>query len=286
MRHSQGGFTIIETMIYLAIAGITFAASIGFLTQRQRSNQFNQSVRELESSINDISNNTSTGVYPFIDGVECQLDPMGEIQFVAKSGAKPGENNVCMFVGTAVQLVSSDISGPDSDYYVHTLVGKKNISGPSNFANATPVVLHQPARISEIGSIPPALSIPWDTTIKKAYYTDSATNTLTDIYGIGYIYSNFGSNTTSTSNKSGSADVALYALVPPSPPAEKSITDFINEIDFKSSPGAAARYVPVRGLITICLVGADESKQAMIELGGLNNSLGARSNYQVSAGCL
>lgn len=290
MIRSKSGFTIVETMIFLAISGVTFVMAVTILGNQQRKTQFDQSVTYMESTMNDISNDTSTGVFPEISGVRCTTSGgAGDIQFRDDPTANPGENNECVFVGNVVQLFDANES--DEKYFVHTLVGKNDPTSNS-FSDTDPVPLYSTNLIAgdsnfgESGTV--EFSLPWGTTIKRAFYKDSTNNTIY-VRGVAYVYSNFGSKILDKTFTSGSASVGLYAAVASSNPqimtnSVLSKSDFRDSISSQATSGNPTIYVAVPDKISICLEGVD-GKKAMVDIGSESGTVSARTNFDVAAEC-
>ncbi|HSX44369.1 MAG TPA: hypothetical protein VLE69_03715, partial [Candidatus Saccharimonadales bacterium] len=59
----SGGFTIVETMIVLAVTGFMFFSAMLFISGQQAKTEFTQAAHETEAKINDVLNDVSTGVY-------------------------------------------------------------------------------------------------------------------------------------------------------------------------------------------------------------------------------
>ncbi len=294
MIESKNGFTIVETMIFLAITGAAFFMAVTILGSQQRSTQFSQAVSDFESSLNDISNDTETGVFTDIRNVKCNASSKnntGVITFTVVEDTEPGENNDCIFVGSVVQLV--DNKSDDSDYTVHTLVGINN-SNARNFIETRPIPLHSDSdSISGLGAADfgdagtKNLSLPWGAKITKAYYEDPVTNIPIYIRGIAYVYSNFGNRITEKDFTSGSASVGLYTVEAPANAEDitnsiKSIADFRKSIN-SQIPGDSI-YKSVKEKVTICLEGVG-GRKSMMEVGSESGSIAARSNYDVSEVC-
>jgi hypothetical protein len=287
MITSKNGFTIVETMIFLAISGVTFLMAVTVLGNQQRTTQFNQSVNEFESNLNDIANDTATGVFPDLQDVECRVSAADSISFNQSPGTKPGENNKCVFVGKVVQLLNSDIAGIDPNYYVYTLIGINDTSA-TNFLQTKPVPLHDSigGGTANFNNSVESLKIPYDTRIKRAYYKEGSQTNF--VRGLAYVYSNFGNRLSNDSFTSGAASVGLYAVEANNPTAESSATmtvaDFINSIDTQSVSSDPSNYRSLDTVITICLVSSDD-RLSMIEVGSKSGAVTARSNFDISQEC-
>lgn len=120
------GFTIVETLIVLAVTGGLFAAVAVTLSGRQNRTQFEQSIQEIKSQIEHTINEVATGFYPNMNNFTCTAGASGPI--ISSVATNQGENTGCVFLGKAVQF---DIAGTDPEQFkVYTLAGlQRNSSG-------------------------------------------------------------------------------------------------------------------------------------------------------------
>ncbi len=283
------GFTIIETLVYLAVAGLLFLVTIFYLGGKQRSTQFRQGVREFESTLNDVANDTSTGVFPSFTDIVCSVQAGTSIAFREltvtekdpNDPVRPGENNECIFVGNVVQLTNEEADKSAASYFVHTLVGQNNVSiGSNSFQTTIPKPLYE----RNVVDATDEKIIPWGVVITKAYAQSSTDSTSrTAINGIGYLYSSFGDSLATGSNiKTGVASVSLYVREDSS---KLSLDGFRSSINYESNPAAELLTQLGERVIHICIDGLD-GRQAMIEIGGQSGSFIARTNFNPSQECL
>lgn len=126
-KHTQRGYTIIEVMIVISVSAIVFAAAVaGYSRQNQRT-EFANAVRDIESTIQDILNDVSTGYYPKSNTFACTRAGGGanNVPELSLGSAEQGTNQDCIFLGKAVKLKDADLN---SSFTSHTLLGLRNSS--------------------------------------------------------------------------------------------------------------------------------------------------------------
>lgn len=146
MKRVQGGYTILETMIVLAISASMFIMAVIALSGRQQDIQFSQAVRDFEARVNDIANDVSTGYYASTNDVNCTVgsnpssrpQPDGRVPL----GFEQGRNDQCVYIGKVIEF--NPPGEPDSTFYVYNLVGRRNAYGGgsvNNLEDAKPVAV-------------------------------------------------------------------------------------------------------------------------------------------------
>ena len=95
------GFTIVETLIVLAVSGFMLVAVVGIISNKQGQSEFQQAVnsvaQQLQQAIDDVAN----GYYP-TSNIACTATSSGP---AIKSGRSSlGTNGDCVLVGKAVQF--------------------------------------------------------------------------------------------------------------------------------------------------------------------------------------
>lgn len=91
-----GGYTIIETLIFLAISSLLFLSAVSTIGGRQASVQFTQATRDAQSKIQELINQVSTGYYPSA-GYTCTASVAG-LSFTNISSVQ-GTSKDCVFLG-------------------------------------------------------------------------------------------------------------------------------------------------------------------------------------------
>jgi type II secretory pathway pseudopilin PulG len=69
----SGGFTIIETMLYLAVSTALMVSTILIISNQQKGTEFHQAVKDLENQFQDQFNDVSTGYFQRKDSTSCSL---------------------------------------------------------------------------------------------------------------------------------------------------------------------------------------------------------------------
>ena len=130
MNRAEGGqsrgYTIVETLIFLAVSGAMFISAMTLINGRQAKTEFSTAVRDFESSLNDTASDVATGYYSNIASVTgrsivCTPSVVG-VQIRESTGSdQQGANAGCIFVGKAIQFGPSDTD--NASYNVFSLAG-------------------------------------------------------------------------------------------------------------------------------------------------------------------
>ena len=129
MHKSEKGLTIVEVLVALAIISLVFVIFARLFQNFASKEGLKQSTNVLVSEITDVLSDVKDGVYYSQEDTECTYNATTNVfAYATSAGAKPGQNNKCIFLGKAILLgLSPATVGPDSqgatDYYIYTLVG-------------------------------------------------------------------------------------------------------------------------------------------------------------------
>lgn len=143
------GYTITETLIFLAISSALFVSAVAVFSGQQGKVEFYQSVREFNSKLEDIMNDVSNGYYNYptasyscTQRINDASMPPPDISPIG--GGSQGTNGGCIFLGTALQF-SPD--GDKSKFYTYTIVGRRLTNdgkqNVSSIAEAKPILVAQ-----------------------------------------------------------------------------------------------------------------------------------------------
>ncbi len=188
------GFTIIETLIVLAIAGAMLFSATLVIGGRQRNTEFSQGIRQIQGQIQQTINEVSNGYYASNENIKCVTGSNGPVLSVAAKAR--GTNDGCIFFGKAIQF---GINGTNpQEYNVYTVAG---LQGSEDSADATlapikPVLAAKSnnAATSTFPDFYENLNMPYGMTISKVYYGSDPSVAAKQVGFIGFVSSigNFG----------------------------------------------------------------------------------------------
>lgn len=144
------GFTVIETMIVLAVTGGLFLAIAVTLSGRQQRTQFEQGINDIRAQLQQVINDVGTGFYPSLTNLRCTAGASGPVMVAGTTNQ--GENTGCIFMGKALQF---GVTGTDPEQFLtYSVAGlQRTTTGDevTTYAQAQPRVI-SPA--SGAGSVP------------------------------------------------------------------------------------------------------------------------------------
>jgi len=113
------GFTIIETMIFLAISGVMFLMAASFINGKEAQAEFEQGMNQTNAKITSIIDNVSDGNYPFPvnEHISCSLSGnVPHFSLSATTSIDPG----CDLIG---EYLAPENNGNSSQYSLYTVAG-------------------------------------------------------------------------------------------------------------------------------------------------------------------
>ena len=123
-RQTQG-FTIVETMIFLAVSGALLLSAIAFITSTQSNTQFNQAANDALQQINGVINNVADGYYAGNDNVTCSVSGNAITSVGIGPANARGTNDKCVFLGRVIEFGTG---AADNRFTVHDVAGLRTIS--------------------------------------------------------------------------------------------------------------------------------------------------------------
>lgn len=138
-RLARDGFTIVETMIVLAVTGVLFVSFVATISGRQDRVRFQQSVNAIKGELEQIINEAQTGYFPSNAQFHCTISG-GNLNIEEPDPANPvgqGRNEQCVFLGKVLQFGTA--FGTDMERYaIYTIAGQNNAN---DFESSTPKVV-------------------------------------------------------------------------------------------------------------------------------------------------
>jgi type II secretory pathway pseudopilin PulG len=120
---ADGGFTIVETLIVLAVTTVLFISAAAFISGRQARTEFAVGIRQVRQQIEQVINETSSGYYPNAGNIKCELSPLRPLKITNVGGTSQGTNGDCIFIGKTV--VAGALSGKPKDLTVYSIAGRR-----------------------------------------------------------------------------------------------------------------------------------------------------------------
>lgn len=184
------GYTIIETIIFLAVTGAVFASTIGIISGQQARTEFTQAVRDVQTRLQDISNDVSTGFYHNTGTLKCHKTPGGPQITPSPGTDTQGTNEDCIFLGRALQFAPTSGTDPEK-INVYNVVGLRKIAGGTqevqNFSQAKPTAM-APGDTTNTGFSQDAIEvIKLSAGITAGYVKYEHGGVLTNVSGFGYL---------------------------------------------------------------------------------------------------
>jgi type II secretory pathway pseudopilin PulG len=208
-NHS-GGFTIVETMIVLAVTAGLATIALAFVNGRQNTTEFMTSIYGLQQEIQQVINQTASGYLPQ-SGTNFKCSSTGGTAPIITTGSsKQGTNSQCVAVGSALLFGDSGGAGTPplspKQYSVYSLIAnKENLSG-ADISSYWPMPdAHVVALAS--GTTSRFNLSPQTNTIEDGLSLDSGTN------GVTFVKSAEVSASDESTEPSSSSDVAVFAFM-------------------------------------------------------------------------
>ncbi|MEK7153487.1 MAG: type II secretion system protein, partial [Patescibacteria group bacterium] len=246
------GFTIIETLIVLAVTGGLFLAVAFTISGKQTRTQFEQAINEIKSQIEQTINDVAVGFYPNTNNFGCQAGAFGPV--LSSAVNNQGENTGCIFVGKAIQF---GIAGTDpEEFRVFTIAG---LQRDSTGAETTTYAAAMPRVVAPSTTNP---SIPDASVSNKLQYgliTNRVTHGATNVGAI--VFANKLASYSSGSIVSGAQQVNVVPVSGSSLNVSKEAAATAINSQLATSP------VNPGGGVTICFVSGGSNQSGLITIG-------------------
>lgn len=148
---NSSGFTILETLIFLAATMAMFVSTMLVVGGMQRKVQFTSATRGFESNLIDIANDVANGYYQNTNNLHCVTASGRPVVSLGTDAL--GTSIDCIFVGRAITLSGN---GTDPEKYdVYSLAGLKQVGNPpedvETIDEAKPQIIHDTKATRNIG---------------------------------------------------------------------------------------------------------------------------------------
>lgn len=276
-RKSQSGFTMVETLVVLAVTGALFAGAIVFVSGKQRNTEFAQAVGEVKSQVQQSINEVSSGYYANNGRVKCSI--FSSKPRIIDSPTPHGSNEDCIFMGKVLQFKVQSTT-PEA-YHVYTMVGLRDTTTTSQFdlAAAKPRVaartIGDPGNTADLYDINLLRN---GLTVERMYYDEDPAKT---IGAIG-----FASGMSSLGMEDATQQVNIVAIPGTSLNQDKingvkTINDRLTTID---AALAATVVNPSKG-IQICFKSGSNHLWALMTIGGGSRVSSVETEIKTGVNC-
>ena len=268
-----GGFTIIETLIVLAITSALFMAVVVTLSGRRARTEFSQSMQDIRSRIQQVVNDVGSGYYPALKDAHCIDTANGQGTAVAPGtakivtgGAEQGTSSGCVFLGKVMQFGIA--GGQLEQVRIYTAFGVRR--------DANGEVAPDAALKRYINARPAVSALAADTSnllhgikIRDMYYGSPRK----DIAAFAVVKSLGSYSMSSGALQSGSTQINIIPIVNTTLGATPDPDTTINAINVndrtnKPGQGLADGEVNPSGGIKMCFVSGGSNQSGLIEIGG------------------
>jgi len=250
---SQFGYTVVEVMIFLAVTALLFSLIVVTFSGQRGRTQFSTAARDVESRLQDIANDVSTGFYPSTGSFRCR-ESGGEPD-IDSVATDQGTNQDCVYLGRVVHF---NVGGDKGRYTVYSVVGLRQSGGEDaidyNEAEPTTDLI-----LSEQQTLPGGLEI--------GYVRSGGSN----INGIGYLSTLGKLDASGASLESGSLGVNVISVIGGGS-ASTTESQMVSHINSINKIYVDTNQNPTDG-VTICFDSTTSDQHALFATGGNDRQL-------------
>lgn len=211
LKVPAAGFTLVEVMVVLAVTGLLFVSSAALISGKQNRTAFDQSIRQLQSQIEQVINEVAIGYYPNMGNIQCS-GTGATVVLTTGGGTGQGANAGCVFAGKAIQFA---VAGTDPQQFkVYSVAGLQR-GGPGgresgSLADARPRVIAPTSTAPALPNSTVTETLQNGLTATRMWYNNGAGNR--DIGVIAFTNSFASYDTTSGAIQSGTQRVDVVPI--------------------------------------------------------------------------
>ena len=269
------GFTIVETLIVLAVTMALFISAVALVSGQQNRVQFSQSVNDIKTNIQKTINEIGAGYYPNTGNMSCSGG--GGVLTIAAGSTAQGSNTGCIFLGKAIQFGVG--STDPQQYIVHSIAGLQDNTG--TLASARPKDIAPGLTTNNSFNFPNFSEV--DTlhnglTAYSMRYIQGPTST--NISAVAFV-SQLGSYNSSSDLMSGTQQIDLVPVVGSGTVGSSTstgVSDAINN-NLATSP------VNPSGGVEICFQSGTTKQSGLVKIGGNGRTLSVTLDIKGSKDC-
>lgn len=278
------GFTIVETMIVLAVTGLLLSSAMIVISGKQNQTAFNQSIRQIQSQIQQRINEVATGYYANQGDIRCDGSG-GTVVLTKAAGVEQGANAGCVFLGKAMQFKVGTSDPEQFNTFSIAALQKGGIGGAesSTLALAKPKVIAPPSA-DVTGNTPDATetqTLQNGLTTYRMWYNNGAGNR--DIGSVAFVMS-LAQFTSSGAIASGSQQIDVVPIDDGAVMSKLGQTQG-GMVDIINSKLPAATVINPSGGVFICFVSGGTNQSGLITIGSQNRQLSVKLDIKGNKTC-
>jgi len=284
---TEAGFTIVETLIVLAISGLMVALAISSMDGSQQQTEFNTGVDTLTSELNQQLSSVNDGNYL----------PLGQVNCTTNGGTTPvfggvTANGSCTIVG---EIIAFNTGSSPQSFTVLPVIGRNYVSGSTTLATDITETIPQISSLYD-----QVVDMPFALTLDSNYSGATIAPGKLGALGVFSFTSFEGGTSVSSGNlNSGSSHIELFAI--PGSSTTESISKLTSSINGNGVAGnglvncgannasvcigSATEAINPIGGIEFCTDSGSNNDSALFTLGGPNSSGSVSYKIYSKLGC-
>lgn len=277
-RRAEYGFTIVETLIVLAVSAMLVGSAIFLISGRTNKTEFTTATNDLKQQLQQIINETATGYFPNSSSFTCAQNG-GNMPKLTNASSQQGTNGDCIFLGKAVQF-----GAPDSvdNMQVYAITGNRLTTAKTevtSLAEAKPeAVAPGTSSATNLGLQGITTVLPLENGLTPAKMTYDGSNNTSGFAMLTTFATYTAGGSSCNGVCSGAQGLTLYAISGPvlNNSTNNTMPKFVDSLD------NGANYVAVSS-VNLCFNSGTTNQSVTYTIGTNGNSQGVDMQVQSGA---
>lgn len=175
----RAGFTVVETMIVLAVTGALFLVAMVAVSGRQNETEFQQAINDIQDTLQSTIASVTSGDYSSQGNFSCS-DPNpsapGDKPLLSSTPAQEGVSSGCILLGKAVQFAPKLTPADSQAYFTYLVAGLRNNNG--SMTTAYPMVVAPTTSQSNIPDASVKADLEYGLSVVSMKYVSSSAGTV------------------------------------------------------------------------------------------------------------
>lgn len=258
---TQAGFTIVETLIVLAVTSLILGAALILIGGRQARTQFNVGIGQVQQQVQQTISEVRNGYYPNGGNINCTATGVGAPLLTKIGPNQQGSNSGCILLGKAIQFAPDSNS---SQMKLIPIAANRLYAGSevTTIAEANPIAI-APSSSTDTATPDATENRTFDNGITVVGMWQNG-DTNQKIGAVGILFSLADYNAYSGLLESGSLQASLYAIN--NTEIGQSVWQIAQAIKGPSSdPGS---YMQLVKTVNICFASGTTNQSGLLTIGG------------------